>query len=54
MKDVLTHNNWLKQIGEHIGEDRPREIILFSMAYTLQSLRCGEDLKRFNWGMDTP
>lgn len=54
MTDVLTHNNWLKQIGEYIGNDDPREIILFSMAYTLQSLRCGEDLKRFNWGMDTP
>lgn len=54
MINVASHNRWLKRIGKIIGDDDPRNIVLFCMAYTLQSLRSEEDLDRFRWDGDTP
>lgn len=45
----FSHVHWIKKIGEYIYEDDPNNIIKFSLAYTLQSLRAGEDIDRFKW-----
>lgn len=45
----FSHVHWIKEIGEYIYEDDPNNIIKFSLAYTLQSLRAGEDIDRFKW-----
>ena len=45
----FSHNRWITRIGEYTGEDDALNIIRFSLSYTLQSLRYGEDLNRFKW-----
>ena len=53
MKSSINHNEWIKIIGEYIGMENTDDILRYCMAYTLQSLRAGEDMSRFHWG-DTP
>lgn len=45
----FSHVHWIKEIGEFLHEDNPHNIIKFSLAYTLQSIRAGENLDRFKW-----
>lgn len=45
----FSHIRWVKVIGDIIGEDNVRNIIIFSLSYTLQSLREEEDFNRFKW-----
>ena len=55
--DVHHYDRWVDQIKEYVEEinegfEYDREFIIkLCLAYTLQSLRNGEDLKRFQWGM---
>lgn len=55
--DVHHYDRWVDQIKEYVEEinedfEYDREFIIkLCLSYTLQSLRNGEDLKRFQWGM---
>lgn len=55
--DVYHYDRWIKQIKKYVektNEDfeyNEEFIIKLCLSYTLQSLRNGEDLKRFQWGM---
>ena len=55
--DVHHYDRWVDQIKEYVEEinegfEYNKEFIIkLCLAYTLQSLRNGEDLKRFQWGM---
>ena len=49
MNNVANHNKWVKQVGEYIGSEDTRDILLYCIAYTLQSLRSEEDMTRFRW-----
>lgn len=55
--DVHHYDRWVDQIKEYVEENNEgfeydREFIIkLCLSYTLQSLRHGEDLKRFQWGM---
>ena len=55
--DVHHYNRWINQIKNYVektneGFEYNREFIIkLCLSYTLQSLRNGEDLKRFQWGM---
>ena len=40
---------WINEIDVYLHLDNPTNVLKFSLAYTLQSLRHGEDLKRFKW-----
>ena len=54
-KDVKHYQRWVNQIKKYIEEDNPDFtydddfIIKIALSYTLQSLRNGESLKRFQW-----
>lgn len=45
----FSHVRWVKRIGDMIGEDDTRNIIIFSLSYTLQSLKAGDNFNRFKW-----
>lgn len=45
----FSHIHWVKEIGEIIGKDDVRDIVIFTLSYTLQSLKAGEDVNRFKW-----
>lgn len=45
----FSHVRWVKKIGDMIGEDDTRNIIIFSLSYTLQSLKAGDNFNRFKW-----
>ncbi len=45
----FSHLRWVKRIGEIVGENDTRNIIIFCLSYTLQSLREEEDFDRFKW-----
>lgn len=47
--NISYHTRWLDEIKKYIGEMSYNEIILYSLAYTLQSLRNNEDMGRFKW-----
>ena len=55
--DVHHYDRWVDQIKEYVEEinedfEYDREFIIkLCLSYTLQSLRNGEDLKRFQWDM---
>lgn len=55
--DAYHYDRWIKQIKKYVektNEDfeyNEEFIIKLCLSYTLQSLRNGEDLKRFQWGM---
>lgn len=55
--DVHHYDRWVDQIKEYVEEinegfEYNREFIIkLCLAYTLQSLRNDENLKRFRWGM---
>lgn len=42
-------NRWVKEVNKYIKRDKEEDVIRFCLAYTLQSLRAGEDLDRFKW-----
>lgn len=44
------HIKWVNEIREYVGDISDKDIVKLSLAYTLQSLRNNEDIKRFNWG----
>ena len=54
-KDIEHYQRWANQIKKYVEEDNPYFtydddfIIKIALSYTLQSLRHGEDLKRFQW-----
>lgn len=45
----FSHLRWVKRIGQIIEEDDTRNIVIFALSYTLQSLRANEDFDRFKW-----
>lgn len=45
----FSHLRWVKRIGQIIEEDDTRNIVIFALSYTLQSLRANEDFNRFKW-----
>ena len=49
INDEFSHLRWVKRIGKLIEEDDTRNIIIFCLSYTLQSLRAKEDFNRFKW-----
>lgn len=55
--DAYHYDRWIKQIKNYVEktnegfEYNEEFIIKFCLSYTLQSLRNGENLKRFRWGM---
>ncbi len=46
---VEQHNEWVDEVGKYIESEEPKDIILFCVSYTLQSLRAEEDMLRFRW-----
>lgn len=52
-KDAYHYDRWIKEIKKHIDNEdfeyNEEFIIKFCLSYTLQSLKNGEDLKRFRW-----
>ncbi len=49
MMNIKSHQSWIEEIRKYRGEYTDEEIIKFSLAYTLQSLRKGENIDRFKW-----
>lgn len=55
--DTYHYDRWIKQIKKYVEktnkgfEYNEEFIIKLCLSYTLQSLRNGEDLKRFRWDM---
>lgn len=51
--DAYHYDRWIKEIKKYIDNEdfeyNEEFIIKFCLSYTLQSLRNGEDLKRFRW-----
>ena len=45
----FSHVRWVREIGDFLKEDDFHNIVKFSLAYTLQSIRAGENLDRFKW-----
>ena len=54
-KDAKHYQRWVNQIKKYVEEDNPDFtydddfIIKIALSYTLQSVRNGESLKRFQW-----
>ena len=57
-KDAKHYQRWVNQIKKYVEEDNPEFtynedfIIKIALSYTLQSLRNGESLKRFQWNYE--
>lgn len=53
--DAYHYDRWIKEIKKYVDNEdfeyNEEFIIKLCLSYTLQSLRNGEDLKRFQWGM---
>ena len=47
--NVKSHQHWIEEIREYVGDYRDEDIIKLSLSYTLQSLRNKEDITRFQW-----
>ena len=51
--DAYHYDRWIKEIKEYVDNEdfeyNEEFIIKLCLSYTLQSLRNGEDLKRFQW-----
>ena len=51
--DAYHYSRWIKEIKNYVDNDdfeyNEEFIIRLCLSYTLQSLRNGEDLKRFRW-----
>ena len=43
------NQRWIDEIDEYVQLNDADLIIKMSLSYTLQSLRHGEDIKRFQW-----
>ena len=52
LSKTLEHNKWLKEIQEITGEKNDLYALLFSLSYTLQSLKKNEDevYEVYKWG----
>lgn len=48
--DANHYERWINQIKEYVDLEDDDFIIKLALSYTLQSLRCGENLRRFQWG----
>lgn len=48
-EDAEHYQRWINQIKEYVDLDDDEFIIKLALSYTLQSLRNGESLKRFQW-----
>lgn len=54
-KDIEHYQRWINQIKKYVEKDNPDFtynedfIIKIALSYTLQSLRNGESLKKFQW-----
>ena len=48
------HERWIDRIREYnsMKDKDDREIIIYALSYTLQSLRNDENMDRFKWKMD--
>ena len=46
------HIKWVNEIREYVGDISDKDIVKLSLAYTLQSLRNNEDIKRLIGGID--
>ena len=49
MMNIKSHQRWINEIQKYRGNYTSEQIIKFSLAYTLQSLRNGENIDRFKW-----
>ena len=49
MMNIKSHQRWIDEIQKYRGDYTSEQIIKFSLAYTLQSLRNGENIDRFKW-----
>ena len=47
--NLKSHERWIKEIHKYKLDLSDEEIVKFSLAYTLQSLRKNEDMDRFKW-----
>ncbi len=45
---IWNHYSWIKEIRQYINRTDD-EVIRYSLAYTLQSLRNNENMNRFKW-----
>lgn len=48
-EDAEHYQRWINQIREYVDVGDDEFIIKLALSYTLQSLRNGESLKRFQW-----
>ena len=48
------HERWIERIREYgdMESKTDREIIIYALSYTLQSLRYNEDMNRFKWNKE--
>ena len=47
--DLGTHNKWVKELGNYLRNHTNKDIIKYTLSYTLQSFRYEEDMNRFKW-----
>lgn len=47
--DAEHYQRWINQIKDYVESDDDSFIVKIALSYTLQSLRAGESLKRFQW-----
>lgn len=47
--DLGTHNQWIKELSKYLPNQSNKDIIKYSLAYTLQSFRNEENMGRFKW-----
>ena len=50
--DTDNRKRWIDSIKEYTGETDDVNVIIYSLSFTLQSLRNGENMKRYNWTED--
>ena len=48
------HERWIERIREYdeMESKTDREIIIYALSYTLQSLRYNENMNRFKWNKE--
>ena len=48
------HERWIERIKEYdeMKSKTDREIIIYALSYTLQSLRHNENMNRFKWNKE--
>ena len=47
--NIKSHQRWINEIRNYLGDYSDEEIIKCSLSYTLQSLRAKEDFNKFKW-----